>query len=128
MQSNLSFTPKHWMQTDEGDWTAAPTFLGLSDYFEQERLDEMHRIVEEGGTIITVDAKADVSMGEAAQTGHKIWTSIPPDLSRMALCRDSDTRHPLTMGSTGDAVGRFGVEKQPRPKCSDLFVALLLRQ
>jgi hypothetical protein len=46
----LSFVPKNWYQSDDGSWLL---LTGVSDL----AVEEMRRIIGEGGVVITFDAK-----------------------------------------------------------------------
>lgn len=77
MSDQISFTPKHWQQTESGKWimgplvghTPVPTmFLGegaASDPFQKERMDEMKQIINEGGQIYVFDPKGDPEQFES---------------------------------------------------------------
>ncbi|HDR9763279.1 hypothetical protein KDX16_16110 [Burkholderia vietnamiensis] len=72
-QDGLAFTPKHWSQTADGSWEPSPaSIFGTShqalhgrqnDVLTQERMDEMSRIIAEGGRVVFFDPKVDTDVG-----------------------------------------------------------------
>lgn len=95
-QDGLSFTPKHWSQTADGSWEPSPaSIFGTShqvlygrqnDVLSQERMDEMSRIIAEGGRVVVVDPKVDTDVGRVltgtsgAMTGTHRSKPVPqPD-------------------------------------------------
>lgn len=72
-QDRLPFTPKHWSQTADGSWEPSPaSIFGTShqvlhgrqnDVLTQERMDEMSRIIAEGGRVVFFDPKVDTDVG-----------------------------------------------------------------
>lgn len=73
--SSLSFEPKHWRQRPDGAWercdpvfgTSGVLFAGRSatDPNQAARLDEMRRIIQEGGSIFVIDPKGDSSLAKS---------------------------------------------------------------
>lgn len=74
-QDGLSFTPKHWTQAEDGSWApSSASFFGhshhalhgpLNDVLTKERMDEMSRIIAEGGRVIVMDPKVDTDVARA---------------------------------------------------------------
>lgn len=72
MNKNISFTPKHWRQTDDGSFVLSPQIgyapmsavllsLSSNDPSQHESIEEMNRIINEGGKVIVFDLKGDFS-------------------------------------------------------------------
>jgi hypothetical protein len=81
----LSFTPKLWRQVEDGSWvptgffghTRAALYGRMSDAIEKERMEEMKRILNEGGRAFVINPKADAGMEKAlARSGLMIESTI----------------------------------------------------
>jgi hypothetical protein len=102
-QSGLSFTPQHWAQAADGSWVPASIF-GTShqalhgrqnDVLTQARMDEMSRIVAEGGRVLVIDPKADTNAVNAlAEPSGLVTESVVGETAKetRALLRMMDER------------------------------------
>ncbi len=81
----LSFTPKLWRQVEDGNWvptgifghTRAALYGRMGDAIEKERMEEMKRILNEGGRVFVINAKADAAIEKAmVRSGLMIDSSI----------------------------------------------------
>lgn len=111
-QNGLSFAPKHWTQATDGSWVPV-NFFGTShqalnglqnDVLTQARMDEMSRIIAEGGNVLVIDPKADAgTVKTLAESGSMTESTVGQTGKEMhELLQMIDVGHPNAITPQSD--------------------------